>query len=117
MNGPKFFNGVGKSRVGIHNHIHDNPVNATDNGDLKAVIEKDATLLQDRSGDRRSFQGRFRTTAFGDFKGKPGRAPETVQAQIENIAFDEAKAEATAAATAITEAAAKDGVIMEEPGA
>ena len=117
MNGPKFFNGVGKNRVGIHNHIHDNPVNANDNGDLKAVIEKDATLLQDRSGDRRSFQGRFRTTAFGDFKHKPGRADEHSEALQDDYVFEEAKAEAAAAATAITEAAAKDGVIMEDPDA
>jgi hypothetical protein len=115
MNGPKFFNGVGKNRVGIHNHIHDNPVNATDNGDLKAVIEKDATLLQDRSGDRRSFQGRFRTTAFGDFKHNPGRADEHSEALQDDYVFEEAKAEAAAAATATVEAAAADGVIVEEP--
>jgi hypothetical protein len=88
----------------------------TDRGkNIAAVIAKDATLLQDRSGDRRSFQGRFRTTAFGDFKHKPGRADEHSEALQDDYVFEEAKAEASAAATATVEAAAADGVIVEEP--
>lgn len=114
MNGPKFSRGKGNDRVGIHNHIHDNPVNATDNGDLKAVIAKDATLLQDRSHNRASFQGRFRKTAFGDFKGRPGRADEMDEAKQEDYAFELAKEDAALAAAAVTEAAAADGVIVEE---
>ena len=114
MNGPKFSRGAGKDRVGIHNHIHDNPVNATDNGDLKAVIAKDALLLQDRSHNRASFQGRFRKTVFGDFKGRPGRAIEQVSGLMEDHEFEDKKAEAARTAVAVTEAAAADGVIVEE---
>ena len=33
-----------------------------------AIVAKDALLLQDRSMTRAHFQGRFRKTAFGDFK-------------------------------------------------
>ena len=114
MNGPKFSRGNGKDRVGIHNHIHDSPINATDNGDLKAVIAKDATLLQDRSTTRAHFQGRFRKTAFGDFKHKPGRADEYNEAKQEDYVFEQAKEEAALAAAAVTEAAAADGVILED---
>ena len=117
MNGPKFSRGAGKDRVGIHNHIHHNPVNATDNGDLKKVIEADALLLQDRSTTRAHFQGRFRKTAFGDFKGRPGRAEEMSEAKQDDYVFELAKEEAALAAAAVTEAAAADGVIVEEPNA
>ena len=113
MNGPKFFRGAGKDRVGIHNHIHDNPVNALDNSDLKAVVAKDATLLQDRSMTRANFQGRFRKTTFGDFKSRPGRADEVSEASQEDYVFNQAKEEAALAAAAVTEAAAADGVIIE----
>ena len=109
MNGPK----VQWDMQGHHNHIHDNPVNATDNGDLKAVIAKDALLLQDRSMTRAHFQGRFRKTAFGDFKGRPGRADEMSEASQEDYVFNQAKEEAALAAAAVTEAAAADGVIIE----
>jgi len=115
MNGPKFSRGNGKDRVGIHNHIHDSPINATDNGDLKAVIAKDATLLQDRSMTRAHFQGRFRKTAFGDFKGRPGRADEMSEAKQEDYVFNQAKEEAALTAAAVTEAAAAEGVVIEEP--
>jgi hypothetical protein len=114
MNGPKFSRGAGKDRVGIHNHIHDNPVNATDNGDLKAVVAKDATLLQDRSTTRAHFQGRFRKTAFGDFKNRSGRYDEMAEASQDDYVFELAKEEAALAAAAVTEAAAADGVIVEE---
>ena len=120
MNGPKFSRGAGKDRVGIHNHIHHNPVNATDNGDLKKVIEADAKLVQDRGTSRASFQGRFRKTAFGDFKGRPGRANEMAEAKQDDYVFELAKEEAALAAlaaAAVTEAAAADGVIVEEPNA
>ena len=117
MNGPKFSRGSGKDRVGIHNHIHDNPVNATDNGDLKAVIAKDALLLQDRSMTRAHFQGRFRKTAFGDFKGRPGRYDEMAEASQDDYVFNQAKEEAALAAAALDEAAAAAGVVVEEPNA
>lgn len=97
-----------------HSHVH-GVVKLVPDLDITKVIEKDATLLQDRSGDRRSFQGRFRTTAFGDFKHKPGRADEHSEALQDDYVFEEAKAEAAAAATATVEAAAADGVIVEEP--
>jgi hypothetical protein len=113
MNGPKFSRGSGKYRVGIHNHIHDNPVNATDNGDPKGIIAKDALLLQDRSMTRAHFQGRFRKTAFGDFKGRPGRADEMAEAKQDDYVFSLDKEEAALAAAAVTEAAAADGVIIE----
>ena len=113
MNGPKFSRGNGKDRVGIHNHIHDSPINATDNGDLKAVIAKDATLLQDRSMTRAHFQGRFRKTAFGDFKNRPGRAEELSEAKQDDYVVELVMEEAALAAAAVTEAAAADGVIIE----
>lgn len=111
MNGPKFVNDNGE---GIHNHIHDNPVNATDNSDLKAVVAKDALLLQDRSLARATFQGRFRKTAFGDFKNRPGRTTEYVEALMDDHEFEDQKAEAAGNAAALTDAAAADGVVIEE---
>jgi hypothetical protein len=117
MNGPKFFRGAGKDRTGIHNHIHDSPVNATDNGDPKSIIAKDALLLQDRSTTRAHFQGRFRKTLFGDFKSRPGRADELAEASQDDYVFELAKEEAALAAAAVTEAAAAEGVIVEEPNA
>jgi hypothetical protein len=113
MNGPKFSRGTGAARVAIHNHIHDNPVNATDNGDLKAVIAKDATLLQDRSMTRAHFQGRFRKTAFGDFKGRPGRSDEMSEAKQEDYVFEQAKEEAALAAAELVDAAAATGIVIE----
>ena len=106
MNGPKFYRGAGKNRVGIHTHIHDNPVNASDNSDLKAVIAKDAALLQDRSTARAHFQGRFRKTAFGDFKNSSGHKPEHTEAMATNDCVDEAK-------KVIVDAATEAGVIIE----
>jgi hypothetical protein len=111
MNGPKFSNDFGK---GIHNHIHDNPGNASDNTDLKAVIAKDALLLQDRSTTRAHFQGRFRKTVYGDFKNRPGRADEQSEALQHDYVFEQAKEEAAWAAQAIVDAAAADGVIVED---
>jgi hypothetical protein len=117
MNGPKFSRGAGKDRVGIHNHIHGvNPHGAliiTDKP-LAEVIAADATLLQDRSMTRAHFQGRFRKTAFGDFKGRPGRADEMSEASQEDYVFNQAKEEAALTYAAVTEAAAAVGVIVEE---
>ena len=82
-----------------------------------AIVAKDALLLQDRSTTRAHFQGRFRKTAFGDFKGRPGRAEEMSEAKQDDYVFNQAKEEAALAAAAVTEAAAADGVIVEEPNA
>ena len=79
-----------------------------------AIVAKDALLLQDRSTTRAHFQGRFRKTAFGDFKGRPGRAEEMSEAKQDDYVFNQAKEEAALAAAAVTEAAAADGVIVEE---
>ena len=81
---------------------------------LAEVMAADALLLQDRSTTRAHFQGRFRKTAFGDFKGRPGRADEMSEAKQEDYIFAQAKEEAALAAAAVTEAAAADGVIVEE---
>ena len=78
-----------------------------------AIVSKDALLLQDRSRNRASFQGRFRKTTFGDFKSRPGRADEVSEASQEDYVFNQAKEEAALAAAAVTEAAAADGVIIE----
>jgi hypothetical protein len=112
MNGQKFPNDFGKS---LHNHIHDNPANATDDSSLRAVIEKDALTRQDHTTDRAHFQGRFRATTYGDFKNMPGRAPEMAEALQEDYVFEEAKREAEFNAAKLAEAAATDGVILEEP--
>jgi hypothetical protein len=95
---------------GQHLHSHRLPIVNTE---VEEVVSKDATLIQDRSGDRRSFQGRFRATAYGDAKHEPGRAPEMSDAQFENKLFDSAKTAAAEQAEAVTEAAAADGVILE----
>ena len=79
-----------------------------------AIVAKDALLLQDRSTTRAHFQGRFRKTAFGDFKGRPGRTPEHLEGLMEDHEFEDKKAEAARTAVAVTEAAAADGVIVEE---
>ena len=78
-----------------------------------AIVSKDALLLQDRSRNRASFQGRFRKTTFGDFKSRPGRAIEQVSGLMEDHEFEDKKAEAARTAAAVTEAAAADGVIIE----
>jgi hypothetical protein len=90
----------------------------TDRGkDIAAVIAKDALLLLDRSMTRANFQGRFRKTTFGDFKHKPGRAEEMSEAAQDDYVFNQAKEEAALEAAAVTEAAAADGVVVEEPNA
>jgi hypothetical protein len=87
----------------------------TDRGkNVATVIAKDATLLQDRSMTRAHFQGRFRKSAFGDFKHKPGRATEELEAMREDHEFEDKKAEAAREAAAVTEAAAAEGVIVED---
>lgn len=106
MNGPKFYRGAGKNRVGIHNHIHDNPVNASDNSDLKAVIAKDAALAQDRGAVRASFQGRFLKTVFGDFKNRSGHGQEQTDAIAANNFIDAAK-------KVLVDAATEAGVVLE----
>jgi hypothetical protein len=112
MNGPKILvDKIVAPGVLVERGRH--PVNATDNGDLKAVIAKDALLLQDRSRNRASFQGRFRKTAFGDFKNRSGRYDELAEASQDDYVFNQAKEEAALAAAAVTEAAAADGVIIE----
>ena len=78
-----------------------------------AIVAKDALLLQDRSMTRAHFQGRFRKTAFGDFKGRPGRYDEMSEAKQDDYVFSLDKEEAALAAAAVTEAAAADGVIIE----
>ena len=110
---------VGRPK-GKHSHIHGLATkNRTKYVDynVTALVAKDALLLQDRSHDRASFQGRFRKTAFGDFKGRPGRATEHIDGLMEDHEFEDKKAEAARAAAAVTEAAAADGVIVEEPNA
>ena len=82
-----------------------------------AIVAKDALLLQDRSHDRANFQGRFRKTAFGARKNRQGRAEEMAEAKQDDYVFNQAKEEAALAAAAVTEAAAADGVIVEEPNA
>ena len=113
MNGPK----VQWDMQGHHNHIHGatphKPTVVTDKP-LAEVMASDALLLQDRSHNRASFQGRFRKTAFGDFKGRPGRADEMSEASQEDYVFNQAKEEAALTYAAVTEAAAAVGVIVEE---
>lgn len=111
MNGPKFVNDFGK---GVHSHIHDLPVNASDNIDIKQVVAKDAALVQDHTTDRAHFQGRFRATTFGDFKNRSDHAPELLEAQIEDHEREDAKALATEAAAELETAAAATGVIVED---
>jgi hypothetical protein len=96
---------------GQHLHSHHLP---TIDKEVEKVVAKDATLIQDRSGDRRSFQGRFRATAFGDKKHNPSRKPEIGEAHIDNKLCDGAKAVAAERAEAVTDAAAADGVVIEE---
>ena len=84
---------------------------------VSAVIAKDALLLQDRSMTRANFQGRFRKTVFGDFKHKPGRADEISEAKQDDYVFNQAKEEAALEAAKVAEAAAADGIVVEEPGA
>ena len=96
-----------------HSHIH-GVVKFTPDLNISKVIEADAKLAQDRGQDRAHFQGRFRKTAFGDFKGRPGRADEISEAKQDDYVFNQAKEEAALAAAAVTEAAAADGVIIEE---
>lgn len=81
---------------------------------VSAVVAKDALLLQDRSMNRAHFQGRFRKTAFGDFKGRPGRLPEMEEAALADVAFNAEKASAAIAAAAVVDAAAQDGVVIED---
>jgi ADP-ribosylglycohydrolase len=104
MNGQKFPNDFGKS---LHNHIHDNPANATDDSSLRAVIEKDALTRQDHTTDRAHFQGRFRATTYGDFKNMPGRAPEMAEALVENRDRNERAKE-------LLDAATEAGVVIED---
>ena len=79
------------------------------------VIEADAKLVQDRSTTRAHFQGRFRKTTFGDFKNRLGRAYEQSEALQDDYVFNQAKEEAALEAAAVIEAAAADGVVVEEP--
>jgi hypothetical protein len=71
------------------------------------------TVKGDRSMTRAHFQGRFRKTAFGDFKNHPGRDVEMADAQLEDGMFNAAKA-AGAITIEVIEAAAADGVILED---
>lgn len=79
-----------------------------------AIVAKDALLLQDRSTNRAHFQGLFRKTAFGDFKGRPGRSDEFSEAKQDDYIFEQAKEKAALDAAAVTQAAAADGVVIEE---
>jgi uncharacterized membrane protein YebE (DUF533 family) len=95
-------------------HAQDKTQSEIGNPEVSAVIAKDALLLQDRSMTRAHFQGRFRKTAYGDFKNRPGRADEQSEALQDDYVFNEAKTEAALAAQAIIEAAAADGVVVED---
>lgn len=78
------------------------------------VIEADAKLVQDRSMDRAHFQGRFRATTYGDFKNRSGHGDEHSEALQDDYVFEEAKTERELAQAAIVDAAAADGVIVED---
>ena len=94
-----------------HQHIPEVPTPAQ--SEAAAVIAKDATLLQDRSMTRAHFQGRFRKTTFGDFKGRAGRGTEHIEALMEDHEFEDKKAEAARETAAVAEAAAANGVVTE----
>lgn len=110
MNGPKITKDNGKGR----HHHHHGVVVYTPDLTITTTSENDAKLVQDRSTDRAHFQGRFRATAFGDFKHKPGRADEQSEASQDDYVFEQAKEEAALAAAAVVEAAAADGVVVED---
>jgi hypothetical protein len=97
MNGPKT---KGDNR---HYHTHYLPVV---NVETKDIVDKDAALVQDHSTERASFQGRFRKTAFGDFKNRSGHKPEHTGAMAANDFVDEAK-------KVLVDAATESGVIIE----
>jgi hypothetical protein len=77
------------------------------------VIEADAALVQDRGLTRANFQGRFRKTAFGDFKGRSRRAPEVMLAQIEYLDRRETARRAAEDAAELVDAAAATGIVIE----
>ena len=96
-----------------HKHDHIHGVEKTVSIDTQAVIAKDAMLRTDNMITRQSFQGRFRKTVFGDFKGRAGRGTEHIEALMEDHEFEDKKAEAVREAAAVAEAAAANGVVTE----
>jgi hypothetical protein len=99
-----------KGVKGKHNHIHGiarHPVVVVTQGQsIGEVIAKDAMLRTDHLITRQSFQGRFRTHAAGDRKGRSGVRTEQIEANLENEAFDERKLtleQAAAAADTVVE--------------
>jgi len=110
MNGSKIRVDVQEAGVvvgerGRHHHTH-GVVKLVKDLDITKTIEADVKLAQDHSHDRASFQGRFRKTAFGDFKHMPGRSPEFVEASIEDHEREDKKVE-------LETAAAASGVVLE----
>lgn len=101
---------------GTHNHIHGvkphQPAVVSDQP-IADIIAKDAALVQDRGLTRANFQGRFRKTTFGDFKGRPGRSDEMSEAKQEDYVFEQAKEEAALAAAELVDAAAATGIVIE----
>jgi hypothetical protein len=86
-----------------HYHTHYLPVV---NVETKDILDKDAELVRDHSTERASFQGRFRKTAFGDFKNRSGHKSEHTEAMAANDFVDEAK-------KVLVDAATESGVIIE----
>lgn len=78
------------------------------------IIEADGKLVQDHSRDRATFQARFRATTYGDFKNRPGRSLEYVEAAIEDHERDDQKAVDAAAKAELIEAAAATGIVVED---
>lgn len=98
----------------LRNLKHDNDAALAAQRQPSLVVDNDSKLAQDHGTDRAHFQGRFRATTFGDFKNRPGYAPEMVAAQIEYHEREDAAREAAETSAAITDAAAQDGVIVED---
>lgn len=118
MNGPKMLvdeiiGGVVAETHGKHTHHH-GVVKLVPDLHISKVIEADSKLVQDHSTDRAHFQGRFRATTYGDFKNRPGHAPELLEAQIEDHEREDVKAAEAAVKIELETAAAAMGVVVED---
>ena len=96
-----------------HKHSHSHGVVKLVNLETVAAVDKDRDIafkLAEVASNRQTFTGKVRPTAYGDKKNRSGQGLEHAQALIDNQIIADSQAQAAM----VVEAAAHEGIIMEE---
>ena len=108
---------TGESKV-THKHEHAHfprtVIEEIFKADAVAAVDKDRDIafkLAEVASNRQTFTGKVRPTAYGDKKNHSGQGLEHAQALMDNQIIADSQAQAAM----VVEAAAHEGIIMEEP--